>query len=1162
MDANISRILSDVQAGGGVSRTEGVPLRRYRLADEELDRLRDALGPALSRWDMLNTHGRSEAAAAFCLFAAHHLRDAYDGGPWSWSLVTDSLDLDEAIVAPQVPQAGQTWLREVVRRGLAYWGRAGNLIRLETSRNVTRYLTTLAVEGGLPVKAAELAGNRFGHYLMRLVEARLRRPTLDLRGEAEDLAHLLPASWRRPSLYNSAAELVEDLLAAGRDAAGQADQGDAETLVRRAAAAGRLSIRADHAPSLRLAASLLDAIRADRPGDDARGTPPGTIRCVTYLDAAGRVRREVAVPRRITRAALSDALRVSGDKIPDRFRFVVQSHRHARPVARAAFDEPGKPDEADRPQPDQDVFLLDAYEAASVTPLRTARLSADAGTWASDPADIAGGEPLPAEMPWVFAGEADVRDRRPLVGAGAVATTRRRVLVALPDGAEVDASGATLFESAGGLSAGDVRRPLHLLEGCLVVTLDGEDHELQTSAQRESDGTFRFGGRPIFPAGPDGGVCWGGLPWVVEQGDNGPPKLVPNERVRWRLKGDRGPWRRRGQDDDQARGEVVYRVVDDVGRVRFASRCVVVPPLTRFIAEPDVRPGHGRLLVKNLAAAETHLAEEVPGTRCDVNAEANGDVRLDVSGDGERQVLRVVVAWPGGGTARLAVRSPVPVCGFRLGERLLPPVRNEGDDEATNVIGIDDLDLIYAETSAGERPYLAFGFDSRPIRALRSPPGGGAAGGRWVLPLREAQDLCRAALGAEDDGVKRSVRLYLYVDAHQPRRAELEVRSLAAKLHVRDEPADAGEDQKPARVAASFLFRHPRVGDVRLECRPLTEPAAEAVEADSMPAGVDGEARWRLPLEELEPAGPWLATAWLDGRLAAPARHFHVDGELPAGRLGELLHAGGDRVKLWAAEVAAMADDPAHELWGPVREMAAAARRVPPESFDALRAVAADPRAAAMLVACSAEPRDVLGTFERMPMLWALVPVDAWKSAFAGHAAQLRSALLGAFEADAAERLVREAMAKVVTAIGEVMGLRGVCAAAINALDSAVRPTPGWPTKLPPPAAARLAILGEWGRRRVCIPPAAMPRERATLGALTDGERWGALVDPRHAAGDWAFIAPLLAASLAVGRCRFEDVEGVEPRDLKLARAADAEWFDAAFEFATGGLLHGTEAPG
>ena len=476
------------------------PLYRYPAVPGEQERLRMLLEPALSACGTpaLTAIGELPVAAAFCLFGSRCICEGYAGGPWSWDLVTGRLPgvrLDHGI------------LRALVRRGLHWWHRGDRLVELASGS--TRYLMSLAAEGGLPPGVLDVPNNSIRGYLLELLCGDESGGVAAIRARAEALADRLPRGLRSTAVFDVAVDLV--------------------TRIR----SGDLVVAGESARVGRLLKDLSEqqASRAAKP-------PPGgpAVWCEVRLigdDATGfsEFTRELRV------APLTDGEDVQttlGLLIPQdvdistfgsRFRVIADAGGVAWPVLQV------------QRRADNSYGGAVLGGPRSVPLGATVKITVRSPTRVSAPVLVFGAEPLPDNVPWAFS----ATGRRELIGIGAASTAGQSMLVALPSGrssADLEHGTETRVDRLGAVDGREVVR----LSGRATFQTDGHRLRLATGPAAGRGGLYLILGKTV-DLGGGGQVCWRGRP-DIHRIDAGLGTKIDAKRVQWRPTGTGRAWPR------------------------------------------------------------------------------------------------------------------------------------------------------------------------------------------------------------------------------------------------------------------------------------------------------------------------------------------------------------------------------------------------------------------------------------------------------------------------------------------------------------------------------------------------------------------------------------------------------------------------------------------
>ena len=196
----------------GFDRPTGAPLYSYRMTRGEFDELesdlREFLVHALkySRLGEIAKHN-SWVPDLFVLYSSEWWRREYDGAGWSWEPIVSSSG---------APPDGwtQSQRSECVEIGLAGWK-----IRVAESRGF-RFLGSIALQGGLPMKLLAAAQGNIGWVLSRV----LRLAASSRVGESEieewirSLAAYLPNTYRQAEIFRLLTQVISTVLALKRTA--------------------------------------------------------------------------------------------------------------------------------------------------------------------------------------------------------------------------------------------------------------------------------------------------------------------------------------------------------------------------------------------------------------------------------------------------------------------------------------------------------------------------------------------------------------------------------------------------------------------------------------------------------------------------------------------------------------------------------------------------------------------------------------------------------------------------------------------------------------------------------------------------------------------------------------------------------------------------------
>ena len=174
---------------------DGRALYEYRLTEEEFRKLEEVLR-SFQPDQVLQRTGFS---ALFVLYASEWWRRQYDGSGFSWEPILRSLSVDSEIWTP-------TQRSQCVKEGLAAW-----CLRLREHGGL-RFLGTVAVQGGLPLRLLSEARSGIGRLLSRVLQlaegGEVTRTEIEIKRWIESLRKWLPESYRQDIIYELLAQMI------------------------------------------------------------------------------------------------------------------------------------------------------------------------------------------------------------------------------------------------------------------------------------------------------------------------------------------------------------------------------------------------------------------------------------------------------------------------------------------------------------------------------------------------------------------------------------------------------------------------------------------------------------------------------------------------------------------------------------------------------------------------------------------------------------------------------------------------------------------------------------------------------------------------------------------------------------------------------------------
>ena len=338
----------------------------------------------------------------FAVYAAEWWQRNYDGGPWAWQPLLDSIRCEAAF-----PE-----LYEPLRNAWRWWG-----VRPVVLGASVRYLGTCACQGGLPLHFVSSPHSNVRRFLRALLRdyRTFRRVVDDGYTLAEPLRSHLPRSLRQEPVYRLCAEVMDQIWEL-RGVGSQQDDPVAVLDRQTPEWRSRMPIDLGDAQARKLIDSLL------RDAATAESTTAGEFQVLRYITDTAAGRRfvvEARVPQRMPAAGMAKLVGIGRAKLPGRFQLRVDGSR-PMPIANG------------RIAGDDVVFsgvLADPEDLAAIAD-REIRWFLQAGRRVGDSFAPRGGAAPADDLPWVFAATEDDESRLDLYAEGSVRTRFPRVAVA------------------------------------------------------------------------------------------------------------------------------------------------------------------------------------------------------------------------------------------------------------------------------------------------------------------------------------------------------------------------------------------------------------------------------------------------------------------------------------------------------------------------------------------------------------------------------------------------------------------------------------------------------------------------------------------------------------------------------------------------------------
>lgn len=1082
-----------------LSRPDGRALYLYRLTDDEFNALERLLREASSRLELTKIARLPGFSDLFVLYASEWWRRRYDGSGFAWEPILRALGTD-----PEQWKPGER--SECVRLGLRAWD-----LQLLASGGL-RFLGTVAVQGGLPLRMLAEARGGIGQVLRRVLQlssnGHVSQP--DLQSWVASLQNLLPGTYRQEAIFILLADVAWIALQLKREA-GLTTGADAIAILDQQIPGWRerfpLPIGDAHARGL-IEQFVRDAasVRVEKqslclPLERALESDPKW---------GWMLRSMLSLPDSIPATQLAKLFGIAEEDMPRAAELSVTAGgqcletRLRRIAGHNAYRVERKP------------WEFAGEKAAGEHVLRLA--APDGRVWS---ATTAKGEALDDELPWVFEAE-DASCSLLRQGGGSVAA--HSIILALPAGwhlqpqAEMDA-----------VAQGQLTTPVRQLwrvQGTVEIHSGGGlNCRLRTGQAGATDGNYEWHGHRVWLDFQQPTMAFRGLPELYRLGEDGTSQRT-DTKPGWSLNG--------APSTTPLIGPVVGRY-PAIGEIKHRSRLLVLPPNAALALEfRDAQSGTLRL--SGWGASNAAALTDGVNSACQVQ---DDDLTLDLSmppGARAPDHVEIRVLWPHT-TAPARFRVPFPAQGVRAFDGAGRELRT-GDLLALQQLIGSRLRVL----AGGENAEVALEFSANHGRALRTHrlrmlPG---AVNLEIRLQDHSTDLHHllATDGSPDARVQVVVRIAGRADFNLNigRYAAL-LEQDAARVYLDHTGLQAlNPPQQAALPVLAIRLEHP--GD-----EPIVLPACRS----------EGVANGAWLFEPREP-GCWLIYPGPDAALPFRPTVWPVVGD--AGGVSLLaLAVGVTDPRARAADlddvIAMMVADPHDDSWLEIEQLVGQTGHLPLVTLDVWGRFARSPEAMATLALRSCNlPVGWLDRFaQEFPFAWEAVPYAAWRQAIVC----LQKQCVGSFGDDDGASIFRSHLdfrIKDLTAgHGGLAYMLGIASADFSPQASrqaqVLRATGSQSTHILFESEDSLLQKLLRGHGEESWPPEFAPILRQTRNQ-TQVDRY--LSPKKFGFHDGVINAPLLlAAQAAANQTQNWFAEPANIDALRTIRAFDPDWFDDAY---------------
>lgn len=1127
-------ILQSILSRCGLQRPDGRPLYAYRTTPEELQ----ALGVALNSGYLLGASDSVHHGAAFCLFASVWFCRNHAEGLWQWEpIFRDGLSLRGGLLE----RASQfQWRSEATRKGFQWWG-----VPLVETPGAVRYLVSLACQGGLPLKTIHRHTSRLSQFLRSTLHEHECWPGRGLAEIVRQRSLDLPRSLDHEVVHQLATDLVAAVTECRR------------VLLREGPISAQPIDDLDRLqPNWRLQIPLeLDDEQAERllrglltlPSSQVSESVAAVL--ITELSPAERgfrLLRRLELPSELSESALAGLLDLPAVRLPMRLLLVLRTAATQVAVAHATRIA------------GSDLYRISSLRGRleGVFAALEARLIAMNGPHPLSDTGVEVGEVL-EDVPWVF----DAAEPHRMLGVGAIRSSRRELLVAVPSDSDWQA------EEAGSVlqtEANVCGRTLLRVAGELRIRCQDAVFWIRAGQSAESGARYALAGR-LVSTGAVSEVAFRGRPSIMECLPDGSRTEVPAAALRYRVRGPQTAWQ---SWSGLVHGQVTIRVERD-GETLFQKRALILPEDTELKLRCTAA-NSGEVVLKSSGLQRVDVAGEQRGVSV-VQEGSQFRVRVQHAAAERPSVLQLLLSFR---DVELPLLVGCPTAAADVIDLL-------GNALPVNMgIPVDRVaSLRLRVVSASPRvPQLMRESDN--LELLKFRPLGDSGSSVFELPMALIEQRMRVLL-AQDSSIDGRVDLVVRQGASPQPLLRLRIVRYAAQLDVTSETCpQSGQALRVLTVPeAAVRLLNLQPDELTLELVQLAAP--ERVCSDDAVVR-RGPFCWGVLTDQL-PQDIYLATVFVRtdyclrptrvsvrGRATGdirPAQHLVKSAEELTFDEIVGMSAEAERKQAWAVYISGLARRPLDEGWQRLTAMLHACQVRPMNTFEAVLALAAEGDAMAMTALQLGGKGWLWERMQTLPFLWCLVSVKAWlRAALRFHRALREVDGLG--DSEDVNKVFCIAVDNILSETsGRPPGLRAVTAIVQFSLqDFGLPPLPHQRlTELIPLSRSRHLSLIQSERSRLLqagtvmqeatarqIPAAGSAAER--LAAEQMRQCGWALADEYDERQLALLNAPLLAAwhtmtdtpvPVAV-RVWLQDVRGV-----------GTEWFDVCFE-AAGYLLAGS----
>lgn len=914
-------------------------LFQYRVTEAEFieleNLLRKWLGHLLINFDLSQITHLNGFAPLFVLYASEWWRRRFDGSQWSWDPILRDLNAD-----PE--DWNQNQRSACIELGLRDWG-------LEVKKTGGfRFLGTVAVQGGLPLKLLAQARGKIGLLLGQVLKQAGGTSITqnDLLTWVESLQGTLPKSYRQEVIFALLADVAwtvirlkeQACLTPNVDAIARLDQ-----QIKNWRDLFPLPVEDDHARGL-IEQLVRDAAKVKTERQSA--ALPLERQLVQEDDGTWSLRSSLTLPDSISTSNLAKLFSINADEMPRAGELSISAggQRLATTIRRMAGHESYRIER--KPWGFSGPIAAEEHLLQLSTP--------DGRVWS---ATAPRGESLDEGLPWVFSAE-DAAKRLLRQGGGSFAPLA--AYVALPEGWSFTVNADATTNEQGTLPQFD--RTLHLLRGSIQVN-DGNNLtcRIRTGQAGAIEESYEWLGHRFWLNFKNPGVAFKGLPQLYR---------VSSDSTSQKVEGNPA-WNVIGANTHAAIplvGPIQARYPAN-GDVKQRSRLVVLPPnAVLSIDATDEKSGVIKLENWQASSARTQtkgilLEAKKHGADLHLELSANSTARTP-------ETIEVDIFWQHS-TMPAKLTLPFPAKGVRAFDANEKELHSGSHIAAQQILGIRLLILGGGHNSRMSIEMRVNGGHARRSHQLRSLPD---SLGTEVRLQDYASDIQH--LFSTDDNPDTRVHVFLRIGGSEHFR--FDIARYAAKLEREGNQIRLDADGN--RVLTIEDIASLTALALRLE-----HPGDEAIQLPSCDSEGVPTGAWKFDPQSREP-GCWLIYPSAETVMSFRPTLWPVRGdhELVSG-LAKAINIidEAEREAAIDAEIESMSWNFMDYGWTEIEQLAGQVGHLPLTTLDIWRRFARSPFGmAALALRFSKLPNGFLPRFDQeLPFVWEAISFDAWKRA-------------------------------------------------------------------------------------------------------------------------------------------------------------------------------------